>query len=937
MNFVLALLIILLLPVSALGQVKTLYVDGASIGGTCDDTAGNTRATNSITNPWCTIEVADGLVLAGDTVLVRAGTYSVDLSLNKDGTSWSAPITWESFPRRAATIVGQTATAAVNLYGDYLIFEGFNVTTDYIPACLGYGGRGIEFRVAHGKAIDNYVYDCPFTGIGSQAGARDDIEVRDNHIYKCSSGIYGNGTHWLIKDNDIERLYWWPDKCDVDSDYMHLYLGYSVIQGNYFHDTVQAEIDYTAYCTGAGTPYANCSGAGACAGGDCFAHVDGAVSFDTAVDGQKNLYANNVFMDFHQGIMTAYDAGNHHWIVRNNVFAHELGGISGIAVDIKGLNNIYVYNNTVYDLKTYGVWAQVSTATPNYIMVKNNIFDLMDAGYPYVLTGVNSLGDYNDVYACAHAASPAGANDIATDPLMVSPTTDSYGLQSASPAKNAGSWLTTITTATGSGTSFAVGDAGYFFDGETVITGDSIKLSNGQAGIITDITTNTITLDRSVSWTVGDGVALSYVGTAPDMGAYEYGAQTTVTFTAVDDASYEGGIGTYETILFAITDGVYYNLGSPSQQTLNIEDDDPPPAIPPTPGVLKGIYMLGQFDSLTTQPYSLQTFTDGYAARVTWRLLDSGTVANTPVYDWAYIDNLFTNAGSYGNKVTIYLSTSVTPDHVLIGADTYTPLIANTQYTTPVPWDPVALADLDSFADALAAHTVGGVAVKNRSELAGLRITPIGLKGLDDEGSPPRMVNDPAYTPGGAGRATFLAAVNTTLQSFVDAFPGIPIYIEIQAFYDDTTSPRLDTATIDSIEAAFDGVPNPVVGFFAEVWSSTTPITAGQQGINLMHARSHGSPVLFQATHTWVDGSVEEQGMAFSFGHNPNTYFAHYFEVYRTDITDTGLSTMFEQWQNVFSGTAVPGPCRIDAAGTGRMTFGAGGTGRIEIFYPTQE
>ena len=525
-TFALALAL-LLLPVSAFGQVKTLYVDGASLGGACSDAAGNTRATNSITTPWCTIEVADGLVLAGDTVLVRAGTYSVDAHLDKDGTSWSVPITWKSYPRRAATIVGQTATAAVDLYGDYLIFEGFNVTTDYVPACLGYGGRGIEFRVDHGKAIDNYVYDCPFTGIGSQAGARDDIEIRDNHIYKCSSGIYGFGTHWLIQNNDIERLYWWPDKCDVDSDYMYLYLGYSVIKGNYLHDTIQAEIDYTAYCTGDGTPYALCHDVGECVvAGTCGAHVDCAAAFTTAVDAQKNLYDDNIFMDFHQGIMTNYDTGNHHWIVRNNVFAHELGGISGIAVDIKGLNNIYVYNNTIYDLKTYGVWAQVDTATPNYIMVKNNIFDLMDAGYPYVLTGANSLGDYNDVYACAHAASPAGVNDIATDPLMVSPATGDFNLVPASPANNGGSWLTTITTATGSGTSFTVADAGYFWDGQGVTTGDVIRFQTSlERRTITDITGNVITVSQSVSWTTGDGIAYNFTGTLPDMGAKEYGVE----------------------------------------------------------------------------------------------------------------------------------------------------------------------------------------------------------------------------------------------------------------------------------------------------------------------------------------------------------------------------------------------------------------------------
>jgi hypothetical protein len=37
-------------------------------------------------------------------------------------------------------------------------------------------------------------------------------------------------------------------------------------------------------------------------------------------------------------------------------------------------------------------------------------------------------------------------------------------------------------------------------------------------------TSNTITVDAALTWTQGQGLALAYVGSAPDVGAHEYGS-----------------------------------------------------------------------------------------------------------------------------------------------------------------------------------------------------------------------------------------------------------------------------------------------------------------------------------------------------------------------------------------------------------------------------
>ena len=93
-----------------------------------------------------------------------------------------------------------------------------------------------------------------------------------------------------------------------------------------------------------------------------------------------------------------------------------------------------------------------------------------------------------------------------------------------SPAKDRGGWLTSVTSETNRGTTFRVADANYFTDGWGVIDGDRIQLQ-GQDITATiasiDYASNTITLDRELKYTQGQGVALAYEGRAPEPGAFE--------------------------------------------------------------------------------------------------------------------------------------------------------------------------------------------------------------------------------------------------------------------------------------------------------------------------------------------------------------------------------------------------------------------------------
>jgi hypothetical protein len=141
---------------------------------------------------------------------------------------------------------------------------------------------------------------------------------------------------------------------------------------------------------------------------------------------------------------------------------------------------------------------------------------------------------YNDVYAAPVAVTPAVFESLVPskltgntqiDPEFDDPVNEIFTLKTSSQMIDAGTFLTQ-TVGPGIGTSMVVSDAGYFFDGYGIAgeVGDLIQLDGDTATArIMDINyaSNTLTLDTSLSWSDGQGVALAYNDNAPDMGKFE--------------------------------------------------------------------------------------------------------------------------------------------------------------------------------------------------------------------------------------------------------------------------------------------------------------------------------------------------------------------------------------------------------------------------------
>ena len=175
----------------------------------------------------------------------------------------------------------------------------------------------------------------------------------------------------------------------------------------------------------------------------------------------------------------------------NTFYNNRCGGIVGADGDSKQFFDNRARNNIFYkNTDCSGAEGQTSVANPSRVILSDN---------------------------AVTTASPGFADEAKRD----------LQLATGSPMIDAAAYLTTATSG-GSGTQLAVADASYFFDGYGIPgeSGDEIQLEgqSGSARVVSiDLGGNTLALDRSLTWTAGQGVTLRFAGAKPDVGAFENG------------------------------------------------------------------------------------------------------------------------------------------------------------------------------------------------------------------------------------------------------------------------------------------------------------------------------------------------------------------------------------------------------------------------------
>ena len=509
LNF--ALLVLIFSFASPL-QATDYYVDQ-------NHPSANDQNPGTVDQPWKTITKANAIVVAGDTAYIRAGTYNSHIAPNNSGTS-SNPITYRKYSTDIVTV--SNTTCGIYLNGrSYIVIQGINFynldkflwvqnSANYntIAYCNFDQGRNVGWSGSkiYQSSSYNWVHHCQFSKYGYYA---------DNDIGSILDIGNEESETDISKYNLIENNTMFHGGHHV----LGVYGMYNVVRNNYFHNE--------NWLSGYGNRNVYLGGYPVNSGRNL-------------IEGNQIGYSGIPPDNWGASGMSL--TTGHNIVRRNRFYFNDLAGISMTLtssyyqdiVDNKIYNNTFLRNGwnmtTGPDALTsaiaFAIYSGSHVITDNAI--KNNIYysHYQVYGYYYVSSGDQTFANNWD-------------GDTQGDPLFVDASTtpgdptDStwpyFNLQGSSPCIDAGAALTTITTASGSGTSFTVDDAGYFMDGWGIVQGDNIQLQgNMQRARITSINyvTNTITVDTSLTWTQNQGISVAYEGSAPDIGAYEFPQST---------------------------------------------------------------------------------------------------------------------------------------------------------------------------------------------------------------------------------------------------------------------------------------------------------------------------------------------------------------------------------------------------------------------------
>ncbi|MDH4079254.1 MAG: right-handed parallel beta-helix repeat-containing protein [Nitrospira sp.] len=343
--------------------------------------SGSDSNSGTSSSPFKTFAKAVKPLKPGDTLYIRAGTWTQQLDLmrdNKSGTS-SAYIKIAGYPGEKVTI----------RYAD-------SITSGYGPI-KARGNRGYFI-------FENLVLD------GSVSTNNTHWQIRDgNHHFILRNleikNFKGNGL--FIKANNVQVI-----NCSI-----HHQIQYSTSRV------------YGIYFNGAN---------GVIQGNKIYSNPGGGLTLypgpisNLVVRGNA-IYDNNSMANSNVGGILLWGSSSsiisntqiYNNLVYRNATASTSGNASGIMIG-PYTSGTKVWNNTSYKNKRYGVQIGHDTTTKNTV-VQNNI------------SYANGTGNYINV-----GSGTTYTNNLTTDPKFVSASSNNFQLQSSSPAANTGVTLSSV-------------------------------------------------------------------------------------------------------------------------------------------------------------------------------------------------------------------------------------------------------------------------------------------------------------------------------------------------------------------------------------------------------------------------------------------------------------------------------------------------------------
>lgn len=493
------------------------------------------------------LKAAGATVSAGQTVVIREGTYGECLAPSASGTPGN-PVTFRGLPGETPTITGESLSPAIDISGrSHLVLDGLRVAN--------------VRRWLHAvKSHHNIIRNCEFVGARDPGGsAKTGIFFQEATFNQIVGNVIEESTQdnlALIRSdrNLVEKNTFRKAKHTL---WVIKGGNFNIIRGNYFHNEWQ-KIGEIYDCEDVGFDHEfNMV--------DCTKHnlVEGNVFAYTASSGNKSPFAGIQYAGqkgiirrnvFYETVGPAFDmtlysqeakfnTGNR---VYNNTFCRtDFAGIS-LAGPAAGFsfsdnilkNNILARSIFVANDKRWGWYTQVLAGKPVQLMVgkpegfvfeHNNLFN-KQRGEAFLITVGRRDSSSNpppqDIAAWQAQHPQVFRNNLEREPLFMDETKHNFHLKPESPMIDAGAYLTAA-VGVGNGTSLPVKDASYLCDGFGIpgVEGDWIQLEGQtqKAQVVgIDYEKNVLKLDQALSWKDGQGVSLVYFGKGPDLGAFEF-------------------------------------------------------------------------------------------------------------------------------------------------------------------------------------------------------------------------------------------------------------------------------------------------------------------------------------------------------------------------------------------------------------------------------
>jgi parallel beta-helix repeat protein len=518
----LAVLIVLVSSINTVGA--DIYVDGTLSSTSCTSydpllrscTGGNATA-------YRTFAAAASVATPGTTVIFRGGTYNERLRPAMSGTAGSS-VTFKNFGTEAVFLTPSLGPGIDISDRSYLILDGLRVENR----------TWLEARNSHYIILRNCIFRHNPNG-----GTTGNVRFIQSHYNQILDNTIEDGNdNLLLIDSDYNVV-----QGNTITEGRHSVIGircgdYNIIRNNYFANS-QQKIGEVYDCGADTSAVANSfnSTRHNIFEGNVFAD---AVTEDNPTTsngngiqygGQEGIIRRNLFYSCYVGLAMQYYGDESLYVTNNrvyhNVFYDNDG--AGIAIRANTVNNVYK-NNILFANK--GCYPDCTAVSPGQIVyrspfpagtrIDNNTIIYQSAGQPVMeLEGSagRTLAQFNSSFPGVLSGN------LESNPLFVNAATKDFNVQAGSPMIDAGAFLTT-TSAAGSGTTIPVNDAHPFYDGFGIPweTGDLIQLQGQtQTARVTAVnyTTKRLTIDRSMTWSAGQGVSLQFTGTAPDIGAYE--------------------------------------------------------------------------------------------------------------------------------------------------------------------------------------------------------------------------------------------------------------------------------------------------------------------------------------------------------------------------------------------------------------------------------